>query len=273
MSSREDDDDTVELPFPWPATEGMIGRDNGDARKRGLPFCWVQHAPASQAKACKKCGGLLRWIDPDDPIGERAAPCAQCLVNKYIGGYRPGDRGRPRGTSQTNLKAALFAIVDELKPVTVRQVFYQATVRGLIEKTESGYGKVQRALADMRRDGELPFEWISDHTRWIRQPQTYDSPTEALEAAAEDYRKSLWTDMDCYVQVWLEKNALAGIIEPVTDRYDVPLLVAVGYSSLTFTHLAAGRIIGENKPTFIYHLGDYDPSRPLKKSLASGIVM
>ena len=150
--------------------------------------------------------------------------------------------------------------MDELKPVTVRQVFYQATVRGLIEKTESGYGKVQRALADMRRDGELPFEWISDHTRWIRQPQTYDSPTEALELVCENYRKSLWTDMDCYVQVWLEKNALAGIIEPVTDRYDVPLLVAVGYSSLTFTHLAAGRIISAGKPTFIYHLGDYDPS-------------
>jgi hypothetical protein len=39
-------------------------------------------------------------------------------------------------------REALFDIVAEQQPMTVRQVFYQATVRSVIEKTEGGYDKV-----------------------------------------------------------------------------------------------------------------------------------
>ena len=31
-----------------------------------------------------------------------------------------------------------------------------------------------------------------------------------------------------YVEVWLEKDALAGVLLPVTDRYDIPLMVSTG---------------------------------------------
>jgi len=51
---------------------------------------------------------------------------------------------------------ALAEIVEEIQPCTVRQVFYQATVRGLIEKSEAGYGKVQIALVALRRSGVIP---------------------------------------------------------------------------------------------------------------------
>ena len=67
---------------------------------------------------------------------------------------------------------ALLEIVSEIHPATVRQVFYQATVRGFIDKTESGYTKVQRMLADLRRAGDLPYEWIADNTRFMRKPRT-----------------------------------------------------------------------------------------------------
>ena len=46
---------------------------------------------------------------------------------------------------------ALLDITAEMQPMTVRQVFYQASVRGVVDKTETGYGKVQRALVDLRR--------------------------------------------------------------------------------------------------------------------------
>lgn len=36
-------------------------------------------------------------------------------------------------------RKALYAIVEAMKPMTVRQVFYQATVRGIIDKSEAGY--------------------------------------------------------------------------------------------------------------------------------------
>jgi len=49
-------------------------------------------------------------------------------------------------------------------PVTVRQLYYQAVVAGLpgIEKTESGYFKVQRQALDLRRSGDLAYKHIAD---------------------------------------------------------------------------------------------------------------
>ena len=42
--------------------------------------------------------------------------------------------------------------------------------------------------------------------------------------------------------------------------YDVPLMVARGYASLSFLHSAAEYIGSIDVPTYIYHLGDFDPS-------------
>ena len=157
-------------------------------------------------------------------------------------------------------REALLDIIDDGKPMTVRQVFYQATVRGLVEKAESGYGKVQNDLTLMRRDGVLPYDWLADNTRWQRKPQTFDSVEQALRETAAFYRKSLWTDADSYVEIWLEKDALSGVILPITSMYDVPLMVARGYASLSFLYNAADYINTLTVPTYIYHLGDFDPS-------------
>ena len=72
-------------------------------------------------------------------------------------------------------REALLSIVDDGRPMTVRQAFYQAPVRGLIEKAESGYDKVQNDLTVMRRYGSLPYDWLADNTRWQRKPRTFDS--------------------------------------------------------------------------------------------------
>jgi hypothetical protein len=143
--------------------------------------------------------------------------------------------------------------------MTVRQVFYQATVRALIDKTEAGYDKIQRDLVLLRRAG-LPYDWIADNTRWVRKPRTYGSPEEALRAIAAHYRRSLWRDAPVQVQLWIEKDALAGVVYETTELFDVPLLVARGYSSLSFLHSAAEAIRADGRPAFIYQLGDHDPS-------------
>ena len=154
----------------------------------------------------------------------------------------------------------LYDIVSAAQPMTVRQVFYQATVRGIVEKAESGYAKVQTDLTLMRRAGELPYGWLADNTRWQRKLRSFDSVQEALENAARLYRKNLWTDADSYVEIWLEKDALAGVVLPITAMYDVPLMVARGYASLSFLHNAAEYINELPVPAYIYHLGDFDPS-------------
>jgi hypothetical protein len=157
-------------------------------------------------------------------------------------------------------RAALLNIVAEQQPMTVRQVFYQATVHNLVEKSETGYCKVQTDLVEMRRDGSLPYEWLADNTRWQRKPRSFESIEQALQDTAEFYRKSLWADAGCYVEIWLEKDALSGVIYPVTSKYDVPLMVARGYASLSFLHDAAEYISELEVPTCIYHFGDFDPS-------------
>src|SRR5262249_55045461 len=136
-------------------------------------------------------------------------------------------------------REALLDIIEAGRPMTVRQVFYQATGRGLVEKAESGYAKVQTDLTISARAGGLPYDWPPDNTRWQRKPRTFDSVEDALRATAAFYRKSLWTDADTYVEIWLEKDALAGVIYPITSMYDLPLMVARGYASLSFLYSAA----------------------------------
>jgi len=169
-------------------------------------------------------------------------------------------RHRATKTEVADRRERLLDIIDDGKPMTVRQVFYQATVRGLVEKAESGYAKVQVDLTKMRRDGSLPYDWLADNTRWQRKPRTFNGVEEALKATAAFYRKNLWADADCYVEIWLEKDALSGVIYPVTSMYDVPLMVARGYASLSFLYSAAEAINTLSIPAYIYHLGDFDPS-------------
>jgi len=143
----------------------------------------------------------------------------------------------------------------------VRQVFYRLVSAGVIEKTEAEYkNTVCRLLTIMRREHELPFEWIADNTRWMRKPRTYSSLEDALDRTANFYRRALWDDQDVYVEVWLEKDALSGVLYEITERWDVPLMVTRGYPSLSFLYSAADNIREIGKPTFIYYLGDYDPS-------------
>jgi hypothetical protein len=159
------------------------------------------------------------------------------------------------------IRCTIFDILYEDNPQTVRQVFYQLTVRDDVRKLESEYKQtVIRLLTEMREAGEVPFDWIADNTRWMRKPTTFVGPEHCLDSCAKHYRRDLWAAMPVYVEVWCEKDALAGVLMEETEVYDVPLMVARGYSSISFLHSAAGAIEAKGKPAHIYHFGDLDPS-------------
>jgi len=159
------------------------------------------------------------------------------------------------------LREALYTLIQPHHPVTVRQTFYLAVTAGLIPKTENAYkNTLVRLLADMRRVGELPYGWIADNTRWMRKPSSYDCLEDALAETTRLYRRNLWRNQDAYVEIWLEKDALAGVLAEVTYRWDVPLMVTRGYPSLSFLYEAAQAIRAQGKPTHIYYFGDWDPS-------------
>ena len=157
-------------------------------------------------------------------------------------------------------RSAVARLVEHFQPCGVRQMFYQAEVGGLVEKEESGYDKVQRAIVWLRQEHYMPFGYITDATRWMRKPASFSNIEDALRNTVDCYRRAIWRHASVYVEFWIEKDALAGTLYPVTSEFDVPLMVARGYSSLTFLYSAAEAIIANGKPAYIYHLGDWDPS-------------
>jgi hypothetical protein len=165
---------------------------------------------------------------------------------------------RPTREEMEKRLDAIFAIIADIQPCGVRQGFYQAVVRALMDKSESDYDKVQRALVNMRRAGRVPYGWIVDGTRWMHKPASYSSLEQALKRTAESYRRAVWDEQPVRVEHWLEKQGLAGTILPVTAEFDTPLYVSRGFSSLTYLAEAAEEIEACDKPTYIYHLGDHD---------------
>jgi hypothetical protein len=159
------------------------------------------------------------------------------------------------------LREIIEHVVSSDHPMTVRQVFYRLVSLGAIEKSEASYRSVVvRLLTKMRLEGQLPWAWITDGTRWMHKSVRYGSVEEALEATRRHYRRDYWRELDHYVEVWLEKDALAGVLYQVTDEWGVPLMVTRGFASLSYVHNAAETIARVRKPTFIYYFGDYDPS-------------
>ena len=146
-----------------------------------------------------------------------------------------------------------------MRPVSVRQIFYNLTTQNIVDKTKNGYEQVVSISGKMREDGELPFSWVADATRWMRKPDTHDTLMDALEITKETYRKNLWANQSVNVEIWIEKEALSGVVYPITARWDVPLMPTKGYPSKTFLYTSA-EDLRMDKTNYIYMLSDYDPS-------------
>ena len=173
----------------------------------------------------------------------------------------PTKRSRRTKAEMDRIRGAIYDALCNDNPMTVRQVFYRMVSEGVIDKTEGEYkSTIVRLLGQMRRRKVIPYGWISDSTRWMRKPRSFDSLEDALQHTARTYRRSLWACQPHYVEVWLEKNALAGVLYEETSMWDVPLMVVVGYSSITYLYEAAENIAECGKPAFLYYFGDNDPS-------------
>lgn len=175
-------------------------------------------------------------------------------------GSRPVKRQRRTQAELSNIHAALYTYAEEHRPVTVRQLFYAMSVQGIVPKEETGYKVVQRELLKLRRSGALPYHWISDNTRWMTKPRSFSSLKEAAIHTVRTYRRAVWLDAPAYIEVWCEKDALAGVIAEETGPYDVPLMVARGFSSETFLYSTGERAAQEGRPCHFYYFGDHDPS-------------
>jgi len=147
--------------------------------------------------------------------------------------------------------------------LTLRQLYYQFVARGIIRNTQKDYDKLGVIISDARLSGLLDWEAIIDRTRTVEGNNHFKDPGDILTVAAETYKLDTRTDQNVYIEVWVEKEALLGVIEPICRQLDVTYLACRGYYSQSAMWEAAQRISAaqqDGKKAVILHLGDHDPS-------------
>lgn len=159
--------------------------------------------------------------------------------------------------------------------LTVRQVYYQGIAQDLFPESwrnaqgtknnMHSYKKLVDVCSKARMCGMMDWDAIEDRTRFLRGNSHWESPAEIVRSCADQFRIDLRIDQPEYIEVWIEKDALVGVLEDVCSREDVPYYACRGYSSLVMLKRAAERIECEmslkgRKSARIIYLGDHDPS-------------
>lgn len=143
--------------------------------------------------------------------------------------------------------------------LTLRQLYYQFVSRGLIANRQSEYKRLGDIVNNGRLAGLIDWDYIVDRTRNLQSLAHWQSPQQIIGAVAEQYRHDLWARQPYRVEVWIEKDALVGVIAGACDRNDVPYFSCRGYTSQSELHGAAMRLVGYEKDgqdTVVIHLGD-----------------
>ncbi len=174
-------------------------------------------------------------------------------------GARTVKRSRRTNDQIADLDAAIVAAIAEDAPVTLRGVYYRCVSAGAVDKTELGYKAVGRRLLDLRRQRIVSYWDITDGTRWVLKPTTFNGIDEALRDAAASYRRTLWATSDYRLQLFSEKDAITGVIDAVTAHHDVALGVLRGYASESFCWRVAASL-DPHRVNVLGQLGDHDPS-------------
>ena len=147
--------------------------------------------------------------------------------------------------------------------LTLRQLYYQFVARGLIANKQTEYKRLGSIVNDGRLAGLIDWEAIEDRTRELEKPTTWASPADIIDAAAEQFKLDVWKDQPSRVEVWIEKEALVGVIEPVCEELRLPYFACRGYSSQSEQWRAGRRFrqfMRQGQDIVILHLGDHDPS-------------
>lgn len=147
--------------------------------------------------------------------------------------------------------------------ITLRQLYYQFVARGLLPNSQQSYDLVGRVCVKARENGYLDFDYLVDRTRNVIEQPHWGTPEDIIRAAASSFRLDKWAESDHLVEVWVEKEALAGIVQQATAVVDTLAFPCRGYVSTSEMYVAAQRLrdyVEDDREVTILYLGDYDPS-------------
>lgn len=171
----------------------------------------------------------------------------------------------------TNFREKTLRIIDQANEIieeysaegydlTLRQLYYQFVARDIIPNKQSEYKKLGSAINDARLAGLIDWESIVDRTRKYEENGHWNSPADIIASAARSYGIDTRSSQDTHIEVWVEKDALIGVLERACSPLDVGYFSCRGYVSQSAMWLAAGRFDENVGNCALLHLGDHDPS-------------
>jgi len=171
-----------------------------------------------------------------------------------------------------NFRSATLIIIDKANEIiveyaeqgyelTLRQLYYQFVARDIIPNTDREYHKLGCVINNARLAGLIDWDSIVDRTRKLRKNSHWESPADIIDTCAKQFRLDTRYNQDYYIEVWIEKDALIGVIENTCNDLDVPCFSCRGFVSQSSMYEAALRIKSRRQSkAIILHFGDHDPS-------------
>ncbi len=147
--------------------------------------------------------------------------------------------------------------------LTLRQLYYQFVSRDLIPNTPREYNNLGNLINDARLAGLIDWNHLEDRTRNVKANPHWSNPESILASAANAYAIDKWAKQPVRIEVWIEKEALAGVFEGICNELDVPFLSCRGYTSQSEMWAGAQRLLQHKRAKqkiAILHFGDHDPS-------------
>lgn len=149
--------------------------------------------------------------------------------------------------------------------LTLRQLYYQFVSRGWIANKQTEYKRLGGIINDARMAGKMDWDYIVDRTRKLEKRSHWRDAKHVLHDAAAGFGIDRWSEtyQQTRVEVWIEKDALVGVLEACCPSEDVAYFSCRGYTSQSEMWSASQRLgsyLRAGQSLVILHLGDHDPS-------------
>ena len=147
--------------------------------------------------------------------------------------------------------------------LTLRQLYYQFVSRDFLSNSDKEYKRLGNIINEARLSGLIDWEAIEDRTRFLRGMNSWDDPEEIVRNASYTFHMDRWNNQKYRPEVWIEKDALVGVISRICSKYDIDYFSCRGYVSQSEMWRAARRLVRyakDGRTPIIFHFGDHDPS-------------
>lgn len=181
--------------------------------------------------------------------------------------YKVGKEKRIWSAHQDQLLHIILGIIKEYQDANIRlsqrQLYYRLVAGGHIPNAMEIYKRICKLVTDARYGGYIDWDAIEDRGRSALMNPEWDSPQDLIESAIAQYRLPRWQDQAYHVELYVEKEAMESILQPIANKYHIRFGANKGYSSATMIYELAGRLkekIKEGKECVVLYLGDHDSS-------------